>query len=133
MYVVQEDDEFVDTDGNPITDMNPGDIIRVTYEGRNDPYECDHSKIVFSYRAKVVAMIDEETGEITTNSPHYETLLECATREVPQETKDATKNLTDPSSLSPEERWDMQVKYISNLQKYYSSPTPPTGDCIENL
>ena len=133
MYVVQEGDEFTDKDGNILTDVKPGDIYRTTYEGRHDPYECDQTKIMFSYIARKVAVIDEKTGEITVNSPYYEKLVESATIEPPQDIVDATEGLTNDSSMTIEERWDFQVKYLCNTQKYLSSPAPPSGDVIENI
>lgn len=133
MYVVQEGDEFTDKDGNILTDVKPGDIYRTTYEGKKDPYECDHSKIMFAYITRKVAVIDETTGEITVNSPYYEKLVESATSDPPQEIVDATEGLTNDSSMTTEEKWDFQVKYISNTQRYLSSPVPPSGDVIENI
>lgn len=133
MYVVQEGDEFTDRDDNILTDVNPGDIYRVTFEDKSDPYECDHEKIVFSYITRKVAVFDEETGEVKVNSPYYERLVECATSEPPKEIVDATDGLTNDSSLTTEERWDIQVKYISNSQKYNTAPAPPPVDLIENI
>ncbi len=133
MYVVQEGDVFTDKDDNILTDVNPGDVYRVTFKGRSDPYECDHKKLIFTYITRKVAVFDEETGDVKVNSPYFEKLVESATSEPPKEIVDATEGLTNDSSMTTEEKWDFQVKYISNSQKYLSAPVPPSGDVIENI
>lgn len=136
-YVVQEEDEIKikeeDENGKEIfTPMMPGDVIRLTYENRCDPY--DHSKIVFCYRPVVVAEIDEETGEITKKQPYFNQLVECATKKVPDdEIGVVNQNTVIVKPMSTHKRWDFQVKYISNTQRFYSSPEPPYGAAIENI
>ena len=130
MYVVQEDDEITQ-DGKKI---KAGEIIRVTYKGKKDPYDCDHSNMIFTYHPLTVAMIDEDTGEITVDSENYEKLKYGATRCHREIVDVSDEELKDtPCSMSMVDRFDFQVKYVSNTQMYKSSPTPPSGDIIENL
>jgi hypothetical protein len=132
MYVVQEGDVFTDREGGVLTDVVPGDIVRYTF-GKVDPYDCDPDNYRFQYFARKVALLDEATGKITPNSPHYERLLEFVAAQPPAELHLKTMGFTNAASMTQEERWDFQVTHLSRYQQYASAPTPPHGDDIENL
>lgn len=128
IYVVQEGDVFKHTTGDPIDYVKPGDIMRLTYNGSN---VWDTSNLSYAYFPRRVAILNEGTGEVTVNSPHYDELIEKATNR-PGECCE-TCCYTCTCCKSGEERWDFQVNHISDLQVYKRSSTPPSGETIERL
>ena len=133
MYIVQDGDVFTDRDDNVLTYLQPGDIIRTTYDKKTHPYDCSPEKFELMYSPCPVAVLDEETGKITPNCPDYEALIENAIGQPSKKLELKTFGFTDASELTQEERWDFQTSYISDIQMYSSSATPPFGDAIESL
>lgn len=129
IYVVQEGDTFETTDGKPIDHVKPGDLVRVTWN-KDDPYDTDTKKMVYMYFPRRVASIDSD-GVLVKNSPHYEDLVESATRD-PSDYCCQTCCYTCACCMSGPERFDFQVKHISDRQTFKRSPgAPPTGEFID--
>lgn len=129
IYVAQKDDVFTSPSGDVIDYVKPRDIIRVTY---NVADIWDTSTLTYMYFARRVSILNESTGEVTMNSPHYDELIKRATNQPPQQCCQ-TFCYTCTCNVSGEERWDFQVNHISDLQVYGRSPTPPSGENIERL
>lgn len=130
IYVVQEGEVYTDRDGNVLDYVKPGDLFRFNGDQIN-PYTCNED--TFYYFPRTVAVLDEETGKITPECPHYEALIDNATGQPSKDLERKTFGFTNASELSREERWDFQVSYLSDIQMYSSAATPPLGDDIENL
>ena len=130
LYVVQEGDEFTDRDGNVLDYVKPGNLLRLTYS-RTDAYDCDPANLRFAYFPRPVAELDEETGKIQPVCPHYDALMEAMTSQPSKDIELATFGFTDASSLTKDERYDLQVSHISDIQMHTSAATPPHGDAIE--
>ena len=130
MYVVQPGDVFKTKDGNIIEYVEPGDLIRVTYN-ISDPY--DVSTMKYLYFPRRVATIDEKTRTITMISPHYEDLMRKATANPGIGMCCRTCCYTCYCCASAEKRYDFQVNYATNAQAYAISSTPPFGNAIERL
>jgi hypothetical protein len=124
-YVIQEGDDIRDRNG-ALLDVNPGDLMRLTYGEGDDPYDCAPANIVFSYLARKIAVLDEETGEVTPVSPCYEQCMTKVKTPMP-------KGLENTALLSMKERFDMSRATVCDSQLYFPSPDPPTGDAIEKL
>ena len=131
MYIVQEGDVFKDRNDKVLTDVEPGDIMRFEFEG--DAYACHQDNYKFQYFPRKVAILDEATGKITPNSPHYGRLLDFIAAQPLAELHLKTYGFTNATSMTQGERFDFQVMYPSEYQQYVSAPTPPHGDDIENL
>lgn len=132
MYIVQEGDVFTDMDGNVLDWVKAGDIYRLTVEGRMDPYKC-YDNHRYSYFMRIVATIDEETGVITPEYPHYDALIEAVTSEPPKELKEATNEWTDSSSMTQQEKFDLLTDYEPDRQMYLTSPLPPPAVMLDDL
>ena len=78
IYVVQPGDEFKDTDGNVLEHVQPGDTVRLTWDG-DTVYDCDASKLTYMYFPRAVATLDEGRGVVVRNDLHYGDLLTKAT------------------------------------------------------
>jgi hypothetical protein len=130
MYVVQEDDVFTTPDGQIIEHVKPGDLIRLSWNPE-DPYECDNSKLVYMYFPRVVATFDERKGIVVRNDEHYGDLLTHATND-PDECL-STCCYTYTCGWSAERRFDFQVSYISDLQRFAVAAPPPEAEIIERL
>jgi hypothetical protein len=131
MYIVQEGDEFTDRDGNVLDWVKAGDIYRLEFGDKKDPYHC--KDVTYEYFMRTVATIDEETGVITPEYPHYDALIDTVTNEPPEELKEATSNWTDSSSMSGAEKWDFLTDYEPDRQMYLSSPLPPPASMLDDL
>jgi len=128
IYVVQEGDTFETTGGKVIDHVKPGDLIRMTWD-LDSPYETDDSKLRYMYFPRRVASINSD-GLLVKNSPHYEDLLEAATRD-PSDYCCQTCCYTCACFMSGPERVDFQVKHVSDRQTFKSSAVPPTGEFID--
>jgi len=126
MYIIQEGDKLIDRDGNPVPDVSPGDILRMSYEDNSDPYECSTDKIVFTYLVRRVATYNEETGKVEKNPTQYERIMAKVNAPLPVGV-DSVSDFTLP------ERFDLSRQTVCDLQIYNTAPAPPTGDEIENL
>jgi len=126
MYVVQEGDVFVDRDGKPVPDVNPGDIYRMSYGDGSDPYECSPDEIVFTYFVRRVATYNEETGKVERNSSQYKCIMDKVNAPLPE-------GIENVAHLTLPERFDLSRKTICDLQLYKNAPVPPTGAEIEDL
>lgn len=131
LYVVQEEDSFTTPNGTKIDHVQPGDLVRLTWGDLSDPYECDNSKLKYMYFPRRVAVLNEDTGEVEMNSPHYEALLSSATND-PNKCLE-TCCYTCAPCMSGIDRWDFQVSNVSDSQVYAIAPTPPSGEVIERL
>jgi len=130
MYIIQEGDEFKDSHGNVMTDVEPGDIVRYTFD-THDAYSCSPEDYKFQYLPRKVAVLNEETGKITPYSPHYERLLGTIAAQPPAELHLQTLGFTNATTMYMPERWDFYVKHLSRYQLYTSAPTPPHADLLE--
>jgi len=128
IYVVQEGDAFETPDGKAIDHVKPGDLVRLTWNADN-PYETDSSKLGYMYFPRRVASINSE-GELVKNSPHFEDLIEAATRD-PSPYCCQTCCYTCACCMNSSERFDFQVKHVSDRQTFKSSAVPPTGEFID--
>jgi hypothetical protein len=126
MYVIQEGDIFVDRDGKPVPNVNPGDILRVTYGDGSDPYECSPDKIVFAYFVRRVATYNEETGKVERNSSQYKRIMDKVNAPLPE-------GLENVAHLTLPERFDLSRETVCDLQLYKNTRVPPTGAEIEDL
>jgi len=126
MYVIQEGDVFVDRDGKPLSDIIPGDLLRLTYGNKSDPYECSPDKIVFTYFAHRVATYNEETGKVERNSSKYNRIMDKVNAPLPE-------GLENVSHLTHPERFDLSRETVCDLQLYKNAPVPPTGAELEDL
>lgn len=117
---------MVDRDGNPVPDVNPGDIMRLSYGDNMDPYDCDPDKIELCYLMRRVATYNEETGKVDKNPSQFERLMAKVNEPLPV-------GLENVSDLTHIERFDLSRKTFCDLQIYNTAPVPPTGDEIENL
>jgi len=131
MYIVQEGDKFTDRDGNMLDYVQPGDVYRLEFNDSLDPYACAYT--TYEYFMRAVATIDEETGVITPNQPHYDAMMDTVTGEPPAELKEATNNFTNSSSMTGEEKWDFLTQYEPDRQMYLSSPPPPPAELLDGL
>ena len=125
IYVIQEDDVMVDHLGNKI-DTKGGDMLRITYMAGKDPYDCSPANMKFMYRVRTVAELDEESGEIKTDFPAYDELMEKVNASAPE-------GVTSVENLTVQERFALNTSSVYDTQAYFTSPAPPTGDEIENL
>mmetsp|Transcript_19693 Transcript_19693/g.28982 ORF Transcript_19693/g.28982 Transcript_19693/m.28982 type:complete len:344 (-) Transcript_19693:319-1350(-) len=130
IYIVQEGDEFKTPGGKAIDYVKPGDLVRVSWDGKN-PYECDNDKMKYMYFPREVATIDEHKGVIIRNDETYADLLEVATNK-PSNLFE-TCCYTFSCFMSGEDRFDFQVNHISDGQIFKSSPDPPRTEVIERL
>ena len=126
MYVIQEGDVLVDRGGNPVPDVSPGDILRMSFEDNTDPYECSTDKIVFTYLVRRVATYNEVTGKVERSSSQYERIMAKVNAPLP-------KGIENVSHLTHPERYDLSRKTVCDLQIYNTAPVPPTGAEIEDL
>jgi len=131
MYIVQEGDEFTDRDGNVLDWVKAGDIFRIEFDENLDPYACNYT--TYEYFMRVVATIDEETGVITPNQPHYDAMMDAVLTEPPKELREASKNFTDSSFMTGPEKWDFLADYEPDRQLYLSAPRPPPAHLLNNL
>jgi len=130
-YVVQEGDIFKTPDEKTLDYVRPGDLVRLTWGDLSDPYLCDNTKLKYMYFPRRVAIIDETSGNVVRNSPHFEAMLERATNDPGKRIE--TCCYACAPFWSGEERWDFQVANISNKQVYAIAPIPPSGEVIERL
>jgi hypothetical protein len=126
MYIIQEGDVFVDRNGKPMPDVNPGDILRITYGDASDPYECSPDEITFKYFAHRVATYNEETGKVERNSPHYNRIMDKVNAPLPL-------GIHNVAHFTHPERFDLSRVTVCDLQLYTNAPVPPTGAEIEDL
>jgi len=126
MYIIQEGDVLVDRDGNPVPDVSPGDIYRMSYGDGSDPYECSPDELVFTYLVHRIATYNEETGKVERNSSQYERIMAKVNAPLPE-------GLENVAHLSLPERFDLSRKTVCDLQIYNTAPVPPTGAEIEDL
>jgi len=131
MYIVQEGDVFTDRDGKVLDYVQPGDIYRLEFEDKIDPYVCSYT--TYQYFMRAVATIDEETGVITPNQPHYDDMMNAVLNEPSDEFKEMTKNYTDESMMTSQDRWDFLTTYEPDRQMYMSSPPPPPASLLDDL
>ncbi len=129
IYVVQEGDIFETPDGEVIEHVQPGDLVRLTWN-LDDPYETDESKLKYMYFPRRVASINSDDGSLEKNSPHYEDLVAAATRSASGYCCQ-TCCYTCACCMSGPERVDFQVKHVSDRQTFKSSAVPPTGEVID--
>jgi len=132
-YIVQEGDVFTDRDGTVLEWVKPGDTYRISTLNQKDPYFCKEEDIRMTYFPRVVATLDEETGDITTVPRNYDDLFTAVTVEVPAELEVKTNGFTTSENLSVVEKHDFIEMYEPDRQMYLSAPEPPYGDVIENI
>jgi len=132
IYVVQEGDIFQTPDGKKIDHVNPGDLVRVTWGDNLNPYECDNTKLKYMYFPRRVASLNSE-GEVVKNQPHYDDLLRKATNKPSASECCSTCCFTCSCFMSPKNRFDFQVRNISDKQVFAVAPMPPLAEVIERL
>merc|ERR1711966_236409 len=130
-YVVQEGDVFTDKDGNVMDWVKPGDTYRIEYGDLLDPYEC--KDVTYLYWPRVVATLDEITGEIPTVPRNYDDLVTAVTADPPAEVEALTQGFTTSANLTSVEKYDFISDYEPDRLMYLSAPEPPFGDIIENI
>jgi len=130
-YVVQEDDVFTDKDGNVLDWVKPGDMYRIEWGDTYDPYEC--KEVTYTYFPRVVATLDEETGEVATVPRNYNDLVTAVTAEVPAEIVAQTNNFTTSENMTTPEKFWLLTDYEPDRQMYVSAPEPPYGAIIEDI
>ena len=131
IYVVQEGDEFKDTNGNVLDHVQPGDLLRLSWGDGSDPYECDNSKLAYSYFPRKIATLNEETRKVDTNSMHQELLLQRATNKPGK--LGETCCYCCSCFMNAQERFEFQVSNISDLQVFDCSPDPPSSQVLDRL
>lgn len=132
MYVVQQGDEFKTSDGKVMDHVRPGDLIRLTWEGRGntDPYFCDNAKLIYFYFPRKVATLDGNGSVVKTPLHHHE-LRARATNEPGKCCE--TCCYTCACFMDALERFEFQTSNISNLQVYEPAPEPPSSEVVDRL
>lgn len=132
MYVVQKDDVFTYPDGGVLDFVKPGDLLRLSWNGE-DPYDVDPSKLNYEYFPRVVATLNEERGTVDMVEENFSELLEKATADPGCGTCLTTCGYSCSCCMAGEDRFDLQVSYLSDRQIFDPAATPPESGVIDRL
>lgn len=138
IYVIQPGEEFFDQDGKKIDYLQPGDLLRLSWNG-TDPYSCKNEDMSYFYTPRKIAHLDDN-GKTVINESNLDALIQKATQTSREIEATGNKYYKKPSwfgfwsgGMDARQRAELNRQEINLVQVWQQAPMPPMPAKIDHL